>query len=192
MPILMTLRMRLPVCPFHSPLRTRLEKCRHLVEHGMDLRHDILAVDEDGCAFGRAQGHVQDRALFRDVDLVSAKHGVDPRSQSRFLGQFEEELEGFVGDAILRVIEEEARSLGASFAPRAWDRLRRAVARCNRESFRSGFAEPSTLCASVSGSGRLRCGAWCCRCSHFRAPSFSSNCFAGCPTDCGALQRGAL
>ena len=63
-------------------------------------------------SFGRAQGHVQDRPLLRDVDLLAAKHGVDPRSQARFLGQFDEKLEGFVGDAVLRVIQEEAHGLG--------------------------------------------------------------------------------
>ena len=48
MPMLTTFLMRLPVWPFHSPLRTRLEKLRHLVQHGVDLRHDVLAVHEDG------------------------------------------------------------------------------------------------------------------------------------------------
>ena len=41
-----------------------------------------------------------------------SEHGVDPRSQAGFLGQFDEQLEGFVGDAVLRVIQEEAHSLG--------------------------------------------------------------------------------
>ena len=59
-----------------------------------------------------AQGDVQDRALLRDVDLLSPEHGVDARSQAGFLGQPEEQLEGFVGDAVLRVVQEEAHSLG--------------------------------------------------------------------------------
>ena len=112
MPMLMTLRMRLPVCPFHSPLRTRLAEVGHLVEHGVDLGHNVFAIDDDGCSFRRAQGHVQDRPLLRDVDLLAAKHGVDSRSQARLLGQLQEKLEGFVGDAVLRVVQEEPRSLG--------------------------------------------------------------------------------
>ncbi len=79
MPILMTLRMRLPVCPFHSPLRTRLENSAHLVEDRMDLRHDVLSVHEDGCAFGRAQSYVQDGALLREVNFLPSKHRVDLR-----------------------------------------------------------------------------------------------------------------
>ncbi len=112
MPMLTTLRMRLPVWPFHAPLRTRLAEVGHLVEHGVDLGHHVLAVDDDRCAARRAQGHVQDGAVFRDVDLVAAEHGVDPRAQAGFLRQLQEELEGLVGDAILRVVEEEARRLG--------------------------------------------------------------------------------
>ena len=112
MPMLMTLRMRLPVWPFHAPLRTRLAEVGHLVEHGVDLGHHVLAVHHDRCPSRRAQRHVQDRSVFRDVDLLASKHGVDPRSQAAFLRQLEEQLEGFVGDAILRVIEVEAHGLG--------------------------------------------------------------------------------
>ena len=53
----------------------------HLVEHGMHLRHDVLAVHDDRCASRRAQGDVQDGAVLGDVDLVTAEHGVDPRAQ---------------------------------------------------------------------------------------------------------------
>ena len=58
---------------------------RHLVEHGVDLGHHVLAVDDDRCAARRAQGHVQDGAVFRDVDLVAPEHGVDARAQAGFL-----------------------------------------------------------------------------------------------------------
>ena len=85
---------------------------RHLVEHGVDLRHHVLAIDDDGCSSRRAQGHVQDGAVFRDVDLLAPEHGVDPLAQAGFLGQLQEELEGFVGDAILRVVQVEAQRLG--------------------------------------------------------------------------------
>ena len=55
----------------------------HLVEHGMNLRHDVLAVDDDGCASRRTQRHVQDGAIFRDVDFLASKHRVDPARAAR-------------------------------------------------------------------------------------------------------------
>ena len=78
----------------------------------MDLRHNVLTVCEDGCPFGCPQGYVQDCAILREVNFVSSKHRVDLRSQAGFLGQLNEELDGFVRDAVLRIVEEDARSLG--------------------------------------------------------------------------------
>ena len=79
----------------------------------MHLGHHVLTVNDDGCAARCAQGHVQDRAVFRDVDLVTPEHGVDARAQAGFLCQLQEEPERFVGEAILRVIEVETHRLGA-------------------------------------------------------------------------------
>jgi hypothetical protein len=53
-------------------------KISHLIEHGVDLRHHVLAIDDDGCPSRRAQGHVQDGTVFRDVDLLAPEHGLDP------------------------------------------------------------------------------------------------------------------
>jgi hypothetical protein len=44
--------------------------------------------------------------------MLISKHGVDPPPQARLLSQLDEELDGIVGDAILRVIEVQAHSLG--------------------------------------------------------------------------------
>jgi hypothetical protein len=54
---------------------------------------------------------VQDRSVFRDIDLFASKHGIDTRPQAAFFRQLKEEFESFVGDAILRVIEVEADCL---------------------------------------------------------------------------------
>ena len=95
MPILITLRMRLPVWPFQAPLRTRSAKVGHLVQNGMDLGHDILAVVDDRSAARRAQGDVKHRALLRDVDLVAAEHGVDALAQPRLLGKLQQQSPAF-------------------------------------------------------------------------------------------------
>ena len=81
----------------------------------MDLGHHVLAVDEDGFVFGRAQGDVQDGAIFGDVDFVAAEHGVDAFAKAGFLGELQEEREGFVGDAVLGVIEVDAERFEGEF-----------------------------------------------------------------------------
>jgi hypothetical protein len=48
---------------------------------------------------------MQNSAVFRDVDLVAPKHGVDPSAQSRFPGELHKKLQSLVGDAILGVIQ---------------------------------------------------------------------------------------
>ena len=73
----------------------------HLVQHGMHFGHHVFAVDHDGCAFGRAQRHMQDGALFGDVDLFAAEHGVDARAQAAFVGQLQQQAQRLIGDAVL-------------------------------------------------------------------------------------------
>ena len=97
-----------------------IREIRHLVEDGVDLGHDVLSIHQDGCALGRAQGHVQDGAFLREVDFVPAKHGVDLRPQARFLGQLDEECSGLVGDAIFGIIKEDARGLGRQPLSALW------------------------------------------------------------------------
>ena len=71
----------------------------------MDLWHDVLAIDDDGCSFRCAQRNVQDRAVFRDVDFFAPKHGVDAFPQSGFIRELQEQLQSLIGNAVLRIIE---------------------------------------------------------------------------------------
>ena len=82
MPMLTTLRMRLPVWPFHAPLRTRLAKVSHLVEHSMDLGTTFSPSTMIVPLSARAGPHA-DGAIFREVDLLAAEHGIDPRRAGR-------------------------------------------------------------------------------------------------------------
>ena len=112
MPMLTMFLIGLPVCPFQAPLRILAGEVGHAIEHGVDLGHDVFAVDQDRLTSRSAQGHVQDGAVLGDVDLLAAKHGVDASFQARFLGQLQQQAERLVGDAVLGVIEEEPRGLG--------------------------------------------------------------------------------
>ena len=83
----------------------------------MDRGDDVLAVDDNLLAARRAQGGVQNGAVFRDVDLVAAEHGIDPLAQAALSGQADEQFERLVRDAILRVIKEDPASLGRQIVP---------------------------------------------------------------------------
>src|SRR5438093_12274399 len=74
----------------------------------MDLRHDVLAVDEDPLAAWRAERDVEDGAVLRHVDALPAEHGVDALPEARRLGQIEQPAHRLVGDAVLRVVEIES------------------------------------------------------------------------------------
>ena len=54
---------------------------------------------------------MQDGAVFRHVDFLAPEHGVDAFAQPEFLGKLQQKLEGFVGNAVLRVIQVEAHGL---------------------------------------------------------------------------------
>ena len=71
-------------------------------------RHHVFAVDNDRCSAGRAQGNVQDGAVLCDVDLFALEHGVNRAAQPGFFRQLHEEVERFVRDAVLGVIEVDA------------------------------------------------------------------------------------
>ena len=91
MPMLTTFRMRLPVWPFHSPLRTRVGEAGHLVQHRVHVRHDVLAVHDDRGVPRRAERDVEDGPVLGDVDLLAAEHGVDPLRAARLLRQLDQQ-----------------------------------------------------------------------------------------------------
>jgi hypothetical protein len=82
MPMLTTLRMRLPVKPCHAPLRTRSANAA-MRSSTACTSGTTLAVDHDRRVARRAQRHVQHGAVLGHVDLVAAEHRVDALAQSR-------------------------------------------------------------------------------------------------------------
>ena len=79
--------MNLPSTIEAKPLRSRgfsflimkekMGKAGHFVQHGVHVRHDVVAVHEDLLIPRCAQRYVQHGAVFGDVDLISAEHRVD-------------------------------------------------------------------------------------------------------------------
>ena len=90
---------------------------RHAVQHGMHVRHHVAAVMRDGGVARGPQRHVQHRASFRNIDGFAAEHGVDPRAQAGFIGKLQQQAHGFVGDAVLGIVQVETRGLHAQALP---------------------------------------------------------------------------
>src|SRR5262249_60579309 len=65
--------MALPCASPHS-----VGKVSHLVEHGVDRRDHIFTINDDGGTFWGTQSDMQDSPVFRDIDLLTPEHGVDP------------------------------------------------------------------------------------------------------------------
>ena len=86
-------------------------KVGHGVEDGVNVGHHIAAIVQECGAARCAQRDVQDSTIFRDVDLVAAEHRVDAIAQLRFLGELQQQPQGLVGDAVLGIIEVNARRL---------------------------------------------------------------------------------
>src|SRR5208337_1248917 len=135
-------------------------KVSHLVQHGVDLGHHVLAVHDDDCSLRGTQGYVQDGSFLRKVDLFSPEHGVNPGSQAGFLGQLQKQLEGFAGDAILGVIQVKAHSLGghalaaAGIVPKEFPEMQL----------------PNLLIVGFQGLPGRASGEWCHARCHVRAP----------------------
>ena len=87
MPMLTTLRMRLPVWPVQAPLRTRSEKSAMRSSTACTSGTTFVAVDDDRRAARRAQRHVQ-HARFSVTLIFSPRNIASMRSRRpRLLGE---------------------------------------------------------------------------------------------------------
>ena len=64
------------------PAAHALGEVGHLAQHRVHRGDDVLAVDLDHRALGRAQRGVQHGAVLGDVDLLAPEHGVDAVAQA--------------------------------------------------------------------------------------------------------------
>src|SRR5215831_2760056 len=96
----------------------------------------------------------------RDVDLLAAKHGVDPGTQAAFRRQLQKELKSFLRDAMLRVIEVDAHRLGGH-ALAAFGILREEVPE---------MPLPDRPVVGFQGLPGWACSKWLDACCHDRLP----------------------
>ena len=112
MPIFTTLRMRLPVWPVNSPLRTRVAKSAIASSTLWTSGTTSAPSTSMRVSARRAQRHVQHGAAFRGVDLLAGEHRIAPFRHAALLRQPQQQPQRLIGDAVLRVVEEQARALG--------------------------------------------------------------------------------
>ena len=111
MPTLTTLRIRLPVWPFHSPLRTRSQKPAILSSTAWTSGTTFSPSTTIEVPFG-ARNATCKTARFSVMLIFSPLNMASIRSRRpAFLRQLKEQLEGFVGDTIFGVIEIETQCL---------------------------------------------------------------------------------
>ena len=107
MPMLTTSVTASPVWPRQAPLRTRSLKSRILRQHGVDVRHDVPAIDQDRPIGAVAQRDVQDRAVLGGVDPVAREHARAPGLELACAGEVEQQPHRLLGDAVLGVVEQQ-------------------------------------------------------------------------------------
>ena len=111
MPMLTTLRMRLPVWPFHAPLRTRFANAAIRSSTACTSGTTFSPSTTIEAPGGARSATCRTARFSVDVDLLAAEHRVDPRAQAGLLGELDEEAQRLVGDAVLRVVEVDPRGL---------------------------------------------------------------------------------
>ena len=87
MPMLTTLRTRLPGVAGPLAGAHALGEVGHLAQHRVHVGDDVLAVDLDDRALGRAERGVQHGAVLGDVDLVAPEHRVDAVAEAAPAGR---------------------------------------------------------------------------------------------------------
>ena len=93
---------------------------RHPVEHGMNLRHHVVAVHDNRCSFGGAQRHMQHSALFGDIDFLAAEHCVAPLCDPTLYRELHEQSDGFIGNSIFGVVQVQACAFDRKVFSAVW------------------------------------------------------------------------
>src|ERR1700730_14915661 len=117
MPILITLQIRLPVCPFQALLRTRSVKSAILSRTARTSGTTFLPSFMIEPPRGARSATWSRRAVLRDIDLVALEHGVDVLAQARLLHQLGQQVQCFVDGAVIGIVDIDPGGLGCNPLP---------------------------------------------------------------------------
>lgn len=87
----------------------------HVGEDGIDLGHDVLAIDEDGAIRAIAERDVEDGAIFSDIDFLAGEHLLGHAVDVLLNGERAEQADRFIGDPVLGEIEKEVAEFEREF-----------------------------------------------------------------------------
>ena len=118
MPMLTTFRIALAGVSLPGAAADPGGKGRHPLEHGVDLGHDIFAVDQDRLALGARRATC--RTARPSVMLIFSPRNIASiaLAQARFLGELVRRPSVSLVIAVLGIVEEKTRSLGVNRSPR--------------------------------------------------------------------------
>ena len=111
MPMLTTVRMRLPVAPVHEPSRTRSAKAPMRSSTSWTSSTTLWPSTSIDVAARRAQGDVQHRPVLGDVDRLAGEHRVAAFGDAGGRGDVEQGGEHGVVDALLGVVDAQVADL---------------------------------------------------------------------------------
>ena len=111
MPMLTTFRIGLPVKPVQAPERTASAKAAIRSSTSCTSATTSTPSTTSERSPRHPQRDVEDGAVLGDVDPLAREHRVAPLGDACLLGERDEQPQRLVGDAVLRVVEEEAGRL---------------------------------------------------------------------------------
>jgi hypothetical protein len=78
---------------------------RHLLEHGLYQRDNVLPVNDNPLLRWHPQGDVQHGSPFGDIDPFTGEHGLGSLSQAGSLGESHKQLKGVLRQSVFRVVQ---------------------------------------------------------------------------------------
>ena len=97
---------------YPCPAADAVGEVGHPVQHLVHVRNDVAPIHRNGRPARRPQRRMEHGPVFGAVDLLALEHGVNPLPQAGFVRELQQELHRLAGDAVLRVIEINARRFG--------------------------------------------------------------------------------
>ena len=117
MPMLITLRIGLPVCPFHSPERTRAAKAAIRSSTSCTCATTSVPSTISVVPFGMRSATCSTERFSEHVYALPGEHGVAVALEVGLLGKLDQQLHRLVDHPVLRVVQVQPHSLGSQSLP---------------------------------------------------------------------------